>query len=240
IKTSEVATELQDAMNHNAKCKDFMEAVEEWEEARDDSEENVKKVEAKFLQIKAKLELAHQELQDNIIGLNESIKDANKLFRVDIDPIQKKMDEIDDTNSKVRANKTRSDLQEQYEQDHDSFEELGDELDKIEAKKQDRLNNAECPVEDLEFRDDGVWYQGLPLDQDMESDQMIKCVQLASALNPELKTICIDNGERMLPAKLKELDEWAEANDYQILIFRASDSSEGCEFYLEEGKIKDE
>ena len=62
--------------------------------------------------------------------------------------------------------------------------------------------------------------------------------QLASALNPKLRTICIDNGERMLPAKLKELNEWAEANDYQIIIFRASDFSDGCEFYLQEGRLK--
>jgi hypothetical protein len=47
-------------------------------------------------------------------------------------------------------------------------------------------------------------------------------VQLAAALNPKLRAICIDNAERLLPAKMKELNDWAEAQDYQILAFRAA------------------
>ena len=100
------------------------------------------------------------------------------------------------------------------------------------------MNAAKCPVEGLEFRDDGVWYKGLPLSQDMESDQMIRSIQLAAALNPKLQTIVLDNGERMLPAKLQELDAWAEANDYQIILFTASATASGCEFYLEDGRVR--
>jgi hypothetical protein len=163
---------------------------------------------------------------------------AAVLIDPDPQPIKAKMASADDTNKKVRANAARAALVAQFQADHDKYKELGEKLDGIEQAKQDRLNAAKCPVKGLEFRDDGVWYNGLPLSQDMESDQMIRSVQLAAALNPKLRTILIDNGERMLPAKLAELDQWAEANDYQVLMFRASSTAEGCQFYLEDGRVR--
>jgi hypothetical protein len=163
---------------------------------------------------------------------------AAALTDPDPEPIKAKMASADETNKKVRANAARAALVAQYQQDHDRYKELGEKLAGVERAKQDRLNAGPAPVEGLEFRDDGVWYKGLPLSQDMESDQMIRSIQLAAALNPKLRTIVLNNGERMLPAKMKELDAWAEANDYQIILFRASTTAAGCEFYLEEGRVQ--
>jgi hypothetical protein len=172
-----------------------------------------------------------RELAESAVG---ALKDP------DTAAIKAKLSTADAVNAKVRANMARAALVAQFQTDHDKYKELGEELEGIEQKKQDRLNAAKCPVKGLEFRDDGVWYEGLPLSQDMESDQMIRSVQLAAALNPKLRTIVLDNGERMLPAKMAELDAWADANDYQIIMFRASGPAENCAFYLENGRVRED
>ena len=232
IDMGKVATELQKALAHNARCKEFADAVIEWREELHAAQTLVG-------DLRAQLVAAEQRAEKASIGLTQAAADAAKLKPIDPAPIQKKLAEADATNAKVRANAARAALVAQYQQDHDRYDELGKELAAIEKAKQDRLNAADCPVKGLEFRDDGVWYEGLPLAQDMESDQMIRAVQLAAALNPKLRTIMLDNAERMLPAKMAELDAWAQEHDYQVITFRAATDDKGCEFFLTDGKVQE-
>jgi len=192
---------------------------------------------AQVKSLEESLSKARKRLTAATAGHAAAEMDSGKLSPVDVSPIKQKLSEADAINAKVRANKARAALVAQYQNDHDRYEELGKDLEGIERAKQDRLNAAQCPVKGLEFRDDGVWYQGLPLAQDMESDQMLRAVQLAAALNPKLRAIFLDNAERILPAKMTELDAWAVANDYQVLTFRAASSDAGCEFFLQDGKV---
>lgn len=230
LAVASLASRLQEAMVHNDKCRKFVEAANEWKDEVAALTEEQADLEAKLLKVREELVAARAANDRAWIVCHD-------LQQFDLAPMQKQLSDADTINGKIRANLARAALVVQFQVDHERYVELGRSLDLIEAEKQDRLNQAKCPIEGLEFRDDGVWYQGLPLSQDMESDQMIRSVQLAAALNPKLRTLCIDNGERMLPTKLGELNEWAEANDYQIILFRAAPSPEGCQFFLEEGKV---
>jgi len=126
-------------------------------------------------------------------------------------------------------------LEAQFKEDHARFAELGEALKAIDAEKQQRLAKAKAPVDGLEFTDDGVLFNGLPLSQDSGSGQMIRAVELVAALNPELRTIFIDDAERLMLPRLKELGDWAEKNDFQVLCFRASTGGE-CAFLMVDGK----
>ena len=127
---------------------------------------------------------------------------------------------------------------EQFREDHERFAELGKDLDAIDAKKAERLAKAPTAVEGLEFRDDEVFFNGLPLSQDAESGRLIRCVELAAALNPRLRCIVMDKGEQLMLPKLAELDMWATEHDYQVFVLRAS-TGEECQFVLEEGKVRE-
>jgi len=230
ISMASVAGELQKALAHNQRCREFTEAAEEWTEEMAKAGAEVKALEASLVKARARLEEA-------MAGKKSADAAAAKLTPIDASPIKQRLADADAINAKVRANQARAKLVAQFQNDHDDYKELGEDLEGIERAKQDRLNAAQCPVKGLEFRDDGVWYQGLPLAQDMESDQMLRAVQLAAALNPKLRAIFLDNAERILPAKMAELDAWAVANDYQVLTFRAASSDAGCEFFLQDGKV---
>jgi hypothetical protein len=243
--TKSLTDELQKALAHNAKVKSFQDAAKEWDDAVKasasflaDAEAAVVELERRLASARAAVVTAKSDLAGNEADAENAHVAASKLKTIDIAPINARIGAIDATNAKVRANKARAALVVQYQSDHERFVELGEQLLSIEREKQERLNAAKCPVPGLEFRDEGVYYQGLPLSQDMESDQMIRAVQLAAALNPKLRAVFIDNAERLGAEKMAELDAWAEANSYQVFCFRQVADAEGCEFFLTEGKIQ--
>ena len=229
INVGDLAAEFNKSVTHNDKCRRFAAAADEWEA-------DVVGIVGKIAHLKAQLAEAEAELATSTASLAKAKADAAKMKPIDIAPIQKRIAEADATNKKVRDNGARAALVAKYNEDHKHYEELGKELDAIEREKQDRLNAARCPVPGLEFREEGVYYQGLPLSQDMESGQMIRAIQLAAALNPKLRAMFVDNAERLGAEKLAELDAWCEANDYQCFLFTRQDKAEGCEFFLTDGK----
>ena len=243
--TKSLTDELQKALAHNKRVQDFADAANDWAHAVADEKQaladavaNIAMLEEKLAAAKTARVAAEHALNETEANHKASVAAASKLKPIDIAPINARIGAIDATNAKVRANKARAALVVQYQSDHDRFVELGEQLLTIEREKQERLNAAKCPVPGLEFRDEGVYYQGLPLSQDMESDQMIRAVQLAAALNPKLRAVFIDNAERLGAEKMAELDAWAEANEYQVFCFRQVADAEGCEFFLTEGKIQ--
>ena len=230
IRTAEVVAELQAAMRHNERVRKFAEAVGEWEGAVEESVENI--AELKKQLAKQESDLAHAREM-----LAQTTAQAALLSPIDTAPHQAKITNAEAINAKVRANKARTDLVDQFRQDHERYAELGEALKAIDRQKQDRLAAAKAPVEGLEFRDDGVYFQGLPLSQEAGSGQMIRAVELTAALNPRLRTIVIDDGERIMLPRLAELDRWATEHDYQVFVLRASEGAE-CKFVIEEGKSR--
>jgi DNA repair ATPase RecN len=230
ISMSDAVAELQKAMKHNDRVGQFAEAVDEWQGEVDSCLESIADLEKK---------LAHfrQELKRLQTSLADTSAQAARLKAVDLAPLQAKINDLEDTNRKVRANAARAALVDQFGRDHEKYRELDDALKDIDRQKQERLAAAKAPVDGLEFRDDGVYFQGLPLSQDAGSGQMVRAVELVAALNPKLKTIVIDDGERILAPRLAELDAWAIKAGYQVFVLVATESKE-CTFTIEEGCVK--
>ena len=228
IDVSALVGQVQQAMAHNKKCQDFDGAVKEWEAEVSGEEDAIRRLEAELVGAKARLASARSSLES-------TRGTAAKLKPVDIASLQAKLAGANETNAKVRANQARANMEAQFKEDHARFAELGEALKAIDAEKQARLAKAKAPVDGLEFTDDGVLFNGLPLSQDSGSGQMIRAVELVAALNPELRTIFIDDAERLMLPRLEELGDWAEKNDFQVLCFRASTGGE-CEFLMVDGK----
>jgi energy-coupling factor transporter ATP-binding protein EcfA2 len=225
---SALAAELQRATARNANRKEYEKAVEEWTQEGNEAA-------AEIVRLQDALKAAHVRLASAKTNLAEVAAVLDKLTPIDTAPLTARLAEVDEVNRKVRANQARAALEIQFKKDHARFAELGEDLKAIDAEKQQRLAKAKAPVDGLEFTDDGVLFNGLPLNQDSGSGQMIRAVELVAALNPELRTIFIDDAERLMLPRLKELDAWAAKNDYQVLCFRASTGGE-CEFLMVDGK----
>ena len=232
IRTADLAAELQKGMDHNALVEQFAKAETEWQMAVTDAVDEVKEMEERLARAKKGLVEAEEGLK-RVRGQRTALKSL-----VDLAPINRQIADADATNAKVRANAARAALVDQFRADHERFAELGESLKGIDRQKAERLAKAPTPVEGLEFRDDEVYFKGLPLSQDSDSGRMIRSVELAAALNPKLRCIVVDKGEQMMIPKLKELDAWATEHDFLVIDLRASVGKE-CAFIMEEGKVRE-
>jgi len=226
---SALAAELQKAAARNSNRKDYEKAVEEWTQEGDEAA-------AEIVRLQDALKAAHLHLASAKKSLEDTTAVLDKLTPIDTAPLTARLAEVDEVNRKVRANKARAALVKQFTADHDRYKELEVDLKKIDEAKQKRLASAKAPVEGLTFTDEGVFFNGLPLSQESGSGQMIRAVELVAALNPGLRTICIDDAERLMLPRLAELGQWAEEHDFQILCFRASTGAE-CEFLMVGGEV---
>ena len=178
------------------------------------------------------------------VNLEKKQLDAANAFaampRAETEEIITQMRNAEVVNAKVRANAARAQVRQQFDCDHAKYEMLTEDIKAVDAAKRKMLADAKFSVEGLEFPSDGgVLYRGLPLEQDSGSGQLIRAVEIAAAMAPTLRTLLVDAGEQLGNERLKALDNWAQENDYQIIMTRVSTGPE-CSIVIEDGKIKKE
>jgi DNA repair exonuclease SbcCD ATPase subunit len=110
--------------------------------------------------------------------------------------------------------------------------------DRIEQKTQ-ALGNATMPVDGLSFSENEVTFNGIPLEQLGEAEQIRISASIAMVANPQLRILRIMHGESMDEDALKILYDMAEANDFQIWMAKV-DSSGKVGIVMEDGMVKAE
>tara|TARA_R110000822_G_scaffold241380_2_gene370676 strand:+ start:1186 stop:2499 length:1314 start_codon:yes stop_codon:yes gene_type:complete len=98
---------------------------------------------------------------------------------------------------------------------------LNDSLDKINKERLDKIKEANLP-EEFELTDDGLLYKGLPLDtnQISNSAKYICALKLGFLGLGRLRAMHFE-ASSLDKNSLKEVQEWADKNDLQLLIERA-------------------
>lgn len=110
-------------------------------------------------------------------------------------------------------------------------------IDKIDQDKQEAMARAQMPVPGLTFGEGVVIYNGLPLDQASDAEQLRISTAIAAANNPKLRIIRIRDGSLLDDDAMKALAEFAEANDFQIWLEKVDGSGE-IGIVMEDGHIK--
>ena len=97
---------------------------------------------------------------------------------------------------------------------------LTERLKKIQEEKTLVFENSTMPVKGLSFDDEGVFYKGLPFNDDHHPSSMIISVgvQLAIAMNPHLKCIFIKDGSLLDKATFSKVLKFVESKGYQLFI----------------------
>lgn len=189
--------------------------------------------------LKERLETENQKLTDiNLrIEKGETIKAQNEKK-----PIEEVIDRIDNA-QKINRNAARY---EQYVKQSAivglSEKELANVISRmgeLQEKKRDLIENSSWPVKGLRVEDGEVWYGKSVLDNCGESEKQQVSFAIAMATNPTLKCCRIDGAERLGEGGRQNILELAEANGYQVLMSRVSDTgAKDNEISIEEGEAK--
>ena len=137
--------------------------------------------------------------------------------------IQAEIKTIDDFNKKVDDIKKFVDERDEFTKKEKEWKQLGEKYIEYDAEKGKVMSESKLPVKGLTFDENGIYIkldknpEPIPITQlsTAERTKMI-AVPLAIAEDPKVRIIHVGNAESMDFDTLKEIQDYADANDYQV------------------------
>lgn len=172
---------------------------------------------------------------DAIANAENSVPEA-----VDLEALQKRINDAEAINAKVRANEERARLVHELEASEYGATECAGAIAAIDAEKAEKLAAAKFPVPGLGFSDDvGPTLNGVPLKQASSAEQLRLSVAIGAALNPRIKVMLVRDGSLLDDASLRLLAELAAATDSQVFVERVGTHDAGA-VIIEDGEVRDD
>jgi DNA repair exonuclease SbcCD ATPase subunit len=157
---------------------------------------------------------------------------------VDVDAIQEKIDDAEQTNAKAREYSDYLAIVSKHADAVADADKLTARLAEIDQKKAAGLEAATFPIEGLGFDETGVTYQGVPFKQASGAEQLRVSLAMAIALNPKLRVIRIADGSLLDTDNLALVEAVAKENDFQVWIEMVGDG-DGRGIIIEDGEVKE-
>lgn len=156
---------------------------------------------------------------------------------VDLSALRAEMDAAKRVNRQINDKRCRTEIEAVAEQLEAKSQALTTAMDVRAKQRLDAIGAAKMPVDGLSFGDGTVTFNGLPLDQASDAEQLMISTAIAAALNPKLRVLRIRDGSLLDEEAMERLAAFAEERDFQIWIERV-DSSGQIGFVLEDGHLK--
>jgi len=212
-------------------------AISEESRVLSDSIVNRQNLDNEIADLADKLQTMRSDLIDFDAGIKARTKKLAEREKVDIDPINKSLETLDDDNDGARA-------KEKFTVENKALTELLAKSEKLtgvigECDK-DRITmieNADLPVPGLSFDDGFVTFNAIPLDQASSAEQLRVSVAVAMAMNPKLRVIRIQDGSLLDSDSMKIIEEMAKKDDFQFWVEQVDETGK-VGVVIEDGMVK--
>ena len=175
-------------------------------------------------------------LEKDKAALDEKIKGFEAQ---DVDGIRKNMEEIEDINERVEANRRRARLIKQHEDDLAAATALDVKVEDVRKEKRARIAAAEFPLEGVEFDLDGkLILDGKPWHAWSDGERLLAAFEIAAAMSPNLKAVVMRQGSWLDNDSRKVIADIAKQKDYLVLMEIVGDSDE-VQIYMNNGQVED-
>lgn len=179
-------------------------------------------------------------LQEKLDAATAAFNEAPEPAYLDTAKLTAELQQAQSTNREIDRRNRRAEVQAKLDERRKEAAKLTRDMERSAERKRSAIANAKMPVEGLTFSDDGdstVLFNGIPLTQMGEGEQIKISARIAMASNPKLRILRILHGEALDEDGLAVLAQIAEENDYQIWMARV-DSSGKVGIVLEDGEVK--
>lgn len=139
------------------------------------------------------------------------VKDESELIAKinSADEINKKANEFDRYQSQLKV----------VQDAEVSYIKLDTEIKNLREQKDEMIKSANMPLDNMEFNEkDGIIINWLPFSQYSTAQQIIMASKIATFTNPALKVISIKNGSLLDDDSIKEIEDFAEKEWYQVFL----------------------
>lgn len=245
VSVSDLMAELKRRQEINNENNNERKALGERESKNADMWTGVIEADEKVAELERQLETAKQRaasLRKQAVEDNELLANSRKavasLLDADTSDIENQIAASESTNSKIRSNRQRAELEASLAAKREESSRLSARLKEIDAIKAQQMSEAKWPVDGLGFDSDGIALNGLPFEQASSAEKLRVSVAMGVAMNPTLRLMLIRDGSLLDDEHLELVRQMAEEFDTQVFLERVSEGDE-CAVIISDGMVKD-
>ncbi len=188
-------------------------------------------------EIEGEIDRLRQELLASRDDMDDYNEELHGVREIDTAAIESKMSTIEEDNRRARANHDRALIETDLKQKKKASEALTEELKKIDTEKRKMVEEADIPIEGLDFGEEGLIYKGISLKDASDSEKITVAIALADILSPKSRVVLIRRGSDLDPKTLRHVAELANKRGLQVLMERVSTGDE-VDYIIEDGKVQ--
>lgn len=168
--------------------------------------------------------------------LSEASEAVAKFVPIDVAPARLALANATTTNQQVEANARRKAWFAELSAEKLKAEALTDAIEDIDQQKKDALAKTKFPVAKLSLGDDGIVFNGLPLEQASGAAKLRVAVAISAAANPKLRVMLIRDGSLLDDDNMELLKDLAAEHDLQVWIERVG-TDKHVQVIIEDGSV---
>lgn len=161
-------------------------------------------------------------------------KSALDLHDESTEELEQNIQQVDETNRKVRANIDKEKANEEAQYYKDQYAELNEAIENIRREIKKLLDDADLPLPGLSVSEGELLYNGQRWDNMSGAEQLKVSTAIVRKLKPECGFILIDKLEQMDVETLVEFGKWLEQEQLQAIATRVSTGDE-CSIIISDG-----
>lgn len=184
-------------------------------------------------QLREASEACSKAMQD----LETARKSASDLQDESTAELEADLQNIEETNRKVRANMDKARAEDEARQLSEQYKQLTENINALRAKRTALLNGADLPLPGLGVEDGRLTYKGHQWNDMSGSDQLRVATAIVRKLNPNCGFVLLDKLEQMDLRTLQEFGAWLEGEGLQAIATRVSTGGE-CRIIIEDGRVR--
>lgn len=237
IDTAELTKKLEGAATANTERGRMMQEKARLEAQAQTHRDRTASLQSEAAELRRRAEgLTLQANDENEKGLKceEAEKKIKVPAEVDSSAVAAELQKAQVTNNNIRVRDAHAALERELAAAEKKFTTLDDKVKAKAKEREDALGRAKMPIEKLSIGEDEVLYDGLPLRQASNGEQIRVAVAMAMASNPELRVLRIMDGALLDAKSLEAIEKMADEHDFQVWIERV-DTSGKVGIFMEDG-----
>ena len=196
----------------------------------------IKKLSDQLEQLQSSIKMHSEALQEQVACRDRFEKELATIVVPDIGAAEADLNSKLEINKNVELLKRRAAQQSRVEELRLKYKELSTKITDVDARKAQAIAAAPCPLPGLGFADDGVVFNGLPLEQACTSDQTKVSVAIGAAAGKELNVMFVREGSLLDEEHLVEIANIAAERGCQMLVERVGEGDEN-NIVLRDGEV---
>jgi len=203
----------------------------------DNERDKVKSLKEDEAKIEEQLRVIREEITKRTEAGKVLAKQVEGLVDLDEAALFDEIQRVQKHNSEASKNKELVGLVLELNDNVVAVEKANARMEEIKELKASAIRDAKFSIDGLSIEDDLLMYNGIPLSQASQSEQLRVCMALSVAGKPEISVVLMRQASLLDKDNLKLVAEMAEEMNFQVWLEVVGEDDE-LSFVIEDGEVK--